>query len=84
MVAEALLRAISTATLGRSEVRAGARADDVVKVRRKGGGRPRHEVTYPELVPMLEKLVDPVKRVFSRHGVRVGNETVARLLRENG
>jgi len=103
-VARATKLAISTVTLGRSEVRAGARADDVVKVRRKGGGRPRHEVTYPELIPTLERLVDPVTRgdpesplrwtskstrslaaeMFSRHGVRVGNETVARLLRENG
>jgi hypothetical protein len=61
-VARATNLAISTVTLGRNEVRAGARADDVVKVRRKGGGRPRHEVTYPELVPSLEKLVDPVTR----------------------
>jgi Rhodopirellula transposase DDE domain len=103
-VARATKLAISTVTLGRSEVRAGARADDVVKVRRKGGGRPRHEVTYPELIPTLERLVEPVTRgdpesplrwtskstrslaaeMFSRHGVRVGNETVARLLRENG
>jgi hypothetical protein len=103
-VARATKLAISTVTLGRGEVRAGARADDVVKVRRKGGGRPPHEVTYPELVPTLERLVDPVTRgdpesplrwtskstralaaeMFSCHGVRVGNETVARLLRENG
>ena len=103
-VARATKLAISTVTLGRNEVRAGARSDDVVKVRRKGGGRPRHEVTYPELIPTLEKLVDPVTRgdpesplrwtskstrslsaeMFSLYRLRVGNETVARLLRENG
>ena len=103
-VARATRLAISTVTLGRNEVRAGARSDDVVKVRRKGGGRPRHEVTHPELVPTLEKLVDPVTRgdpesplrwtskstrslsaeMFSLYGLRVGNETVARLLRQNG
>lgn len=61
-VARATGLAISTVTLGRPEVRAGARADDVVKVRRKGGGRHRHEITHPGLVSALEKLVDPVTR----------------------
>ena len=37
-VARATGLAISTVTLGRSEVREGAQPDDVVKVRRKGGG----------------------------------------------
>ena len=103
-VARATGLAISTVRLGRDEVRAGARADDVVKVRRKGGGRHRHEVVHPELVPALELLVDPVTRgdpesplrwtsksthklsaeMFSQHGLRVGDKTVARLLRENG
>jgi len=103
-VARATKLAISTVRLGRDEVRAGARADGLVKVRRKGGGRLRHEVVHPELVPALEKLVDPVTRgdpesplrwtsksthrlsaeMFSEHGLRVGDKTVARLLRENG
>jgi Rhodopirellula transposase DDE domain len=101
-VARATGLAISTVTLGRTEVRAGARSDDVVKVRRKGGGRHRHEVTHPGLVPALEKLVDPVTRgdpesplrwtcksthalsaeMFSQHGIRVGDKTIAKLLRE--
>jgi len=42
-VARATGLAISTVTLGRREVREGAQPDDVVKVRRKGGGRRRHE-----------------------------------------
>src|SRR5258708_2335481 len=61
-VARATGLAISTVTLGRRDVRAGATSDDVVKVRRKGGGRRRHEVVHPQLTDMLEKLVDPVTR----------------------
>ena len=103
-VARATGLAISTVTLGRNEVRAGARTKDLVKVRRKGGGRPRHEVAHPELVPALEKLVDPVTRgdpesplrwtckstralsaeMLSQFGLRVGDKTIARLLRERG
>jgi len=103
-VARATGMAISTVTLGRNEVRAGVRSDDVVRSRRSGGGRRRHEVTYPELIPALEKLVDPVTRgdpesplrwtckstrvlaaeLFAQHGIRIGDETVARLLRERG
>jgi hypothetical protein len=103
-VARATGMAISTVRKGRDEVRAGARREDVVKVRRKGGGRRAHEVVYPELWPVLEALVDPLTRgdpdsplrwtcksthllaaeVFTRHGLRVSNQTVARLLREHG
>jgi len=61
-VARATGMAISTVRKGRDEVRAGARPEDVVHVRRKGGGRPPVTVKYPELWPALEKLVDPVTR----------------------
>lgn len=100
-VARATGLAISTVTLGRAEVRAGASANDVVKVRRKGGGRRRHEVVHPELALALEQLVAPATRgdpesalrwanksthalsaeMFSAYGIRVGDKTVARLLR---
>jgi hypothetical protein len=103
-VARATGLAISTVTLGRNELRAGVRADNLVKARRKGGGRKRHEAVYPELVPALEKLVDPVTRgdpesplrwtckstralaaeMFTRYGLRVGDKTIARLLRDQG
>jgi hypothetical protein len=103
-VARATGLAISTVTLGRNEVRAGARTKGLVKVRRQCGGRPRHEVAHPELVPALEKLVDPVTRgdpesplrwtckstralsaeMLSQFGLRVGDKTIARLLRERG
>src|SRR3954467_10710414 len=60
-VARATGMAISTVRKGRDEVRAGARPEDVVKVRRSNGKRP-YEVVHPEVWPALEKLVDPVTR----------------------
>src|SRR5277367_219476 len=104
-VARATGMAISTVTLGRNEVRAGAvPTADLVQVRRKGGGRRRHELVHPELVPALRELVDPATRgdpesplrwtnksthtlsaeMFERFQLRVGDKTVARLLRELG
>jgi hypothetical protein len=61
-VARATGLAISTVRKGRDEVREGAKTDDLVQVRRKGGGRPASTVKYPELWPSLEALVDPVTR----------------------
>jgi hypothetical protein len=60
-VARATGMAISTVRKGRDEVRAGARPEDVVNVRRSTGKRPL-DVVRPELWPALEKLVDPVTR----------------------
>jgi hypothetical protein len=60
-VARATGLAISTVRKGRDEARAGARPDDVVKVRRSTGKRP-YEVAHPEVWPALEALVDPVTR----------------------
>jgi hypothetical protein len=60
-VARATGMAISTVRKGRDEGRAGARLDDVVKVRRSSGKRP-YEAAFPEVWPALEKLVDPVTR----------------------
>jgi hypothetical protein len=61
-VARATGMAISTVRKGRDEARAGARREDVVRVRRKGGGRRPVSVQHPELWSWLEKLVDPVTR----------------------
>ena len=104
-VARATGLAIGTVTRGRNEVRDRARPPaDLVKLRRKGGGRRLCEVAHPELVPALEKLVDPVTRgdpesplrwtckstralsaeMFGQFGLRVGDKTVARLLRQHG
>lgn len=62
LVARATGLAISTVTLGRNQVRAGATVEGLVNVRRKGGGRKAVEELNPELLPALEKLVDPVTR----------------------
>lgn len=61
-VARATGLAISTVRKGRDEARGGARSDDVVKVRRKGGGRRPFEEAHPDAWSSLEKLVDPVTR----------------------
>jgi transposase len=63
IVARATGLAISTVTLGRRELRLGKeKTKGLVKIRRKGAGRPLHEVTHPNLVAALEKLVDPSTR----------------------
>ena len=102
-VARATRLAISTVRKGRDEVRAGARREDVVNVRRSPGKRPFEEAN-PEVWPTLEKLVDPLTRgdpesplrwtcksthalsaeLFSSHGIRICDKTVAKLLREHG
>jgi hypothetical protein len=61
-VARATGLAISTVRKGIAEVRVGASRDDVVNVRRPGGGRRNHGETHPELVPALRALVDPATR----------------------
>ena len=61
-VARATGLAPNTVKKGRDELRAGAKTDDLVKVRRKGGGGRRHEDVHPELLPALKKLVDPATR----------------------
>jgi hypothetical protein len=48
-----MVLSITTVRKGWNEVRAGARSDDVVKVRRSTGKRP-FEVVHPEVWPALE------------------------------
>jgi len=60
-VARATGMAISTVRKGRDEARAGAKPEDVVKVRRSAGKRP-YELAHPHVWPALEKLVDPITR----------------------
>jgi hypothetical protein len=62
MVARATGLAISTVRKGRDEVRAGAETEDLVHVRRKGGGKRPIEDEHPDVWPALEELVDPVTR----------------------
>ena len=61
LVARATGMAISTVRKGQDEARAGARPEDVVKVRRSAGKRP-FEILRPEVWPALERLVDPITR----------------------
>ncbi len=61
-VARATGLAISTVQKGRNELRAGAAEKNLVNVRRKGGGRRPLEVTHPELLSSLKRLVDPATR----------------------
>lgn len=61
-VARATGLAISTVQNGRNELRSGTTSDDVVKIRRVGGGRPTHDEVHPELLPALQQLVDPATR----------------------
>jgi hypothetical protein len=61
-VARATGLAISTVRKGRDEVRAGIRAEDAVRVRRKGGGRRGIEIEHPAVWSQLETLVSPVTR----------------------
>jgi hypothetical protein len=103
IVARATGLAISTVRKGRDEVRAGARTEDVVRVRRSGGGRRGFEIAHPDVWAKLEKLVDPATRgdpesplrwtcksthtlsheMFARHGIRVSDKTVAKLLKDH-
>ena len=67
---------------GRDELRAGARPEDVVHVRRPGGGRPRLEETSPHLVEVLESLVDPVTRGDPESPLRWTSKSTRKLSRE--
>jgi hypothetical protein len=52
----------TTIRQGLEELREGVSVEDVVQVRRAGGGRPSIEDTSPGIVPALEALVDPLTR----------------------
>jgi hypothetical protein len=52
----------TTIRAGRDELRSGITRNEVVEVRRPGGGRPRREEQDPGLIGALEFLIDPVTR----------------------
>lgn len=81
-VARATGLAISTVTLGRNEIRAGASMDDVVSVRRKGGGRWPHEETQPKLLSLLEQFVAPVTRGDPESPLRWSSKSTRTLSEE--
>jgi hypothetical protein len=72
----------TTIRAGRDELRAGVTADEVVLVRRPGGGRPRLEETTPGIVEALETLVDPVTRGDPESPLRWTSKSTRRLATE--
>ncbi|MGH7438846.1 MAG: ISAzo13 family transposase [Polyangiaceae bacterium] len=72
----------TTIRAGRDELRAGARPEDVVHVRRPGGGRPRIEETSPQVVEVLESLVDPVTRGDPGSPLRWTSKSTRKLAEE--
>jgi len=72
----------TTIRAGREELSAGVAPEDVVAVRRKGGGRPRIEVANPEVLRDLESLVDPVTRGDPESPLRWTSKSTRRLAEE--
>ncbi len=84
IVEEATGMSRTTIRVGRDELRAGVDPDDVVNVRRVGGGRPPIEETTPEIVPALEALVDPVTRGDPESPLRWTSKSTRKLAEELG
>jgi hypothetical protein len=80
--ATGLLR--TTIRAGRDELLAGATTDDVVWVRRPGSGRPRIETEAPEILDVLETLVDPVTRGDPESPLRLTSKSTRKLAEELG
>jgi hypothetical protein len=72
----------TTIRTGRDELRAGVTANDVVGVRRAGGGRSRIEETTPGIVEALETLVDPVTRGDPESPLRWTSKSTRKLAAE--
>lgn len=72
----------TTIRAGRDELRAGVSGEDVVAVRRPGGGRPRIEDTTPGIVGVLEMLVDPVTRGDPESPLRWTSKSTRKLAAE--
>jgi len=62
IVARATGIAPSTIGIGRRELRSEIKPENLVAVRRAGGGRRPLEVAHPELLVLLQKIVDPATR----------------------
>jgi hypothetical protein len=72
----------TTIRAGRDELRAGVSADDVIGVRRSGGGRSRIEEATPGIVEALETLVDPVTRGDPESPLRWTSKSTRKLATE--
>src|SRR5215207_3562354 len=74
----------TTIRAGRDELRAGATVDEVVWVRRPGSGRPRIETETPEILDVLNTLVDPVTRGDPESPLRWTSKSTRKLADELG
>jgi hypothetical protein len=72
----------TTIRVGRDELRNGVEPDDVVNVRRPGGGRIPLEEQHPELLTTLETLVDPVTRGDPESPLRWTSKSTRKLAEE--
>jgi hypothetical protein len=84
IVARATGLSRTTIRAGRDELLAGATTDDVVWVRRPGSGRPRIETETPEILDVLETLVDPVTRGDPESPLRWTSKSTRKLAEELG
>ena len=84
VVEEATGMSRTTIRVGRDELREGVSADDVVSVRRAGGGRPSIETTSPGIIVALEGLVDPVTRGDPESPLRWSSKSTRKLASELG
>jgi hypothetical protein len=69
---------------GMVELREGRTPEDVVNVRRSGGGRPSIEQTSPGIIEALEALVDPVTRGDPESPLRWTSKSTRKLAAELG
>jgi Rhodopirellula transposase DDE domain len=72
----------TTIRTGRDELRGGVSPEEVVNVRRPGGGRTSMEEHNPELVTALEALVDPVTRGDPMSPLRWTSKSTRKLAEE--
>jgi hypothetical protein len=72
----------TTIRAGRDELRTGTSVEEVVNVRRPGGGRPPIETTQPGVVEALERLVDPVTRGDPESPMRWTSKSTRKLAHE--
>ncbi len=84
IVEEATGMSRTTIRVGRDELREGVSADNVVSVRRAGGGRPSIETTSPGIIVALEGLVDPVIRGDPESPLRWSSKSTRKLASELG
>lgn len=81
-VARATGMARNTVAAGVREVREEGKPEELVRVRRRGAGRPRAEALQPGLKETLESLVDPVTRGDPESPLRWTSKSLRQLVGE--